>query len=263
VADAVAAARRAGLANVSLDLLYDVPGQSVESWERTVRGAIALGVEHVSAYALTLDDPDAEGLTGLRGDHLPLRAGARAWRARALPDQDEDRAAACYERADGLLAAAGFAWYELSNWARPGFESRHNLAYWRREPYEAVGPGAHAHDGGAGRRWNAARLEGYVQALAGPAPRLPPGGSEVVDPGTQAADAAMLGLRLREGIAPDLAALPGIAGAVEWGRAHGLVHAGPDDRFRLTLRGRLLADEVFVRLGSEGPGPERPGTGAP
>jgi oxygen-independent coproporphyrinogen-3 oxidase len=261
VEDAMAAARSAGLTNISVDLLYDVPGQTAESWEWTVNEAISLGVGHVSAYALTLDDPDAEGLTGTFGDHLPLRAGARAWRARARREQHEDRAADCYERAEELLTAAGFAWYELSNWARPGFESRHNLAYWRREPYEAVGPGAHAHDGGASRRWNAARLDGYVEALA--AGHLPPGGSELLDPAAQALEAAMLGLRLRDGIGPQEAAAPGVAPAVDWGTANGLIARDAGGGCRLTLRGRLLADEVFVRLERVGPGPLRPGGGGP
>jgi putative oxygen-independent coproporphyrinogen III oxidase len=255
VAEAVAAARRAGLTNVSVDLLYDVPGQTLTSWERTLGEVLRLGVEHVSAYALTLDDPAAEGLTGPLGDHLPPRPGARSWRERARAEQDEERAAACYERADQLLSAAGLAWYELSNWARPGFESRHNLAYWRRQPYEAVGPGAHAHDGGATRRWNAARLNGYLEALVpatGCAPRLPPGGEETLGLATQVGEAAMLGLRLCEGIGPQLAAAPGVAPAVEWGMAEGLLQGSPEGRLRLTNRGRLLADEVFVRLSMAG-----------
>ena len=137
----------------------------------------------MSAYALTLDDPDAEGLTARPATTCRRRRGARRWRDAAPPEQDDDRAAAQYELAVDRLAAAGFRGYEISNWARPGHESRHNLAYWRRRPYEAVGPGAHAFDG-ATRRWNAARLDGYLAALAPPdgcAPRLPPGGAETLD----------------------------------------------------------------------------------
>ena len=179
VGAAVREAREAGIGSISVDLLYDVPGQSLEAWAATLDAAIALGVDHVSAYALTLDDPDAEGLTGPLGDHLPTTAGARRWRAAAAEAQDDDRAAAQYRLAVDRLGAAGFRGYEISNWARPGHESRHNLVYWRREPYEAVGPGAHAFDGSM-RRWNAARLDGYLAALApgsGGARRvLPPGG---------------------------------------------------------------------------------------
>ncbi len=127
-----------------MDLLYDVPGQRLATWATTLEAVIDLAPDHVSCYALTLDDPDAEGLTGPGGDHLPTTAGARRWRERARLGQDEDRAAAAYALADASLEGAGMPWYELSNWARPGAESRHNLAYWARRPYEAVGPGAHA-----------------------------------------------------------------------------------------------------------------------
>src|SRR5688572_23374043 len=106
----VHAARQAGFANISLDLLYDVPGQTLDSWRDTLAGTLALEPDHVSAYALTLDDPDLEGITGPTGDHLPLRPGARAWRDRASSEQDPDRAAAMYELADDALAAAGLAW---------------------------------------------------------------------------------------------------------------------------------------------------------
>ncbi len=146
----------------------------------TLDAALELAPDHLSLYALTLDDPDAEGLTGEGGDHLPTTAGARRWRETARPLQDEDRAAAQYHHAVHRLAADGWHGYEISNWARPGHESRHNLAYWERRPYEAVGPGAHAFDG-VTRRWNAARLAGYLAALTpadGSPAVLPPGGSE-------------------------------------------------------------------------------------
>ncbi len=248
VADAVAAARAAGIAQVSLDLLYDVPGQRLASWAATVEGALALGPDHVSCYALTLDDPDSEGLTGPDGDHLPTTPGARRWRERARGAQDEDRAAAAYALADAALEGAGMPWYEISNWARPGAESRHNLAYWQRLPYEAVGPGAHAFDG-ARRRWNAARLEGWLGALApaaGGPPRLPPGGEEVIDAAAAQAEELILGLRTARGIGREraLARLD----VFSWALDAGLVEEAPPDRVRLTLRGRLLSNELFSRL---------------
>ncbi|HEX4898660.1 MAG TPA: coproporphyrinogen-III oxidase family protein, partial [Candidatus Limnocylindrales bacterium] len=147
VADAVAEARAAGVSSLSLDLLYDVPGGTVDGWMTTLERALELGPDHLSLYALTLDDPDAEGLTGPLGDHLPATRGARRWRDAARAGQDEDRAVGMYHHAVHRLAAAGFDGYEISNWARPGHQSRHNLAYWERRPYEAVGPGAHAFDG--------------------------------------------------------------------------------------------------------------------
>ncbi len=148
------------------------------------------------------------------------------------------------------MSAAGFRGYEISNWARPGHESRHNLAYWRREPYEAVGPGAHAFDGRR-RRWNAARLDGYLAALApadGGPPRLPPGGSEVVDDADAAVEAVILGLRLDTGLDRDEARAGPLGPHLAWALAAGLLEHGPGGRVRLTRSGRLLSNELFVRL---------------
>ncbi len=249
VAAAVAEARAAGIASVSLDLLYDVPGQTPGSWARTLDGAIELEPDHLSLYALTLDDPDAEGLTGPTGDHLPTRPGARRWRERARSEQDEDRAADAYLLADDRLRAAGFAWYEISNAARPGHASRHNLAYWERRSHEAVGPGAHAFDGRV-RRWNAARLEPYLRALTPPVgstPDLPPGGSETLDPRTADAEAVILGLRLTIGVPAAWVGRPPLDAITAEALAGGLLEI-VDDRVRLTTRGRLLSNEVFAQL---------------
>ncbi|HEY5629160.1 MAG TPA: coproporphyrinogen-III oxidase family protein [Candidatus Limnocylindrales bacterium] len=250
---AVAEARAAGIPSVSVDVLYDVPGQSLDAWGATLDATLALGVDHVSAYALTLDDPDAEGLTGPLGDHLPTRAGARRWREAAVREQDEDRAAGQYRLAVDRLGAAGFRGYEISNWARPGHESRHNLAYWRRLPHEAAGPGAHAFDGVV-RRWNAARLDAYVASLSRADPSLPPGGSESISPAQAAAERAILGLRLDSGLALGEASAEAslLAPHLSWGIDAGLLEAfdGADGepRVRLTTDGRLLSNELFARL---------------
>ena len=249
VAGAVEAARAAGIASVSLDLLYDVPDSTEERWAATLEAALALGPDHLSLYALTLDDPDAEGLTGAAGDHLPTTAGARQWRDRARPAQDDDRAAAEYRHAVKRLAADGWRGYEISNWARPGHESRHNLVYWERRPYEAIGPGAHAFDG-ATRRWNAARLDGYIAALTpndGSAPRLPPGGAERLDPATATAEALILGLRTDRGIAREAAARPPFGDVATWAADAGLLQER-GNRLVLTTEGRLLSNELFSRL---------------
>ncbi len=250
VADAVAAARRAGLGSVSLDLLYDVPGQSIGSWMASLDAALDLRPDHLSLYALTLDDPDAEGLTGPAGDHLPTTRGARRWRDAATREQDEDRAAAMYHHAVHRLAADAWHGYEISNWARPGNESRHNLAYWERRPYEAVGPGAHAFDG-ATRRWNAARLDGYVAALSrgdGRPPLLPPGGSERLDPAAATAEAVILGLRTDRGVPLAAATAPPLDAEFGWALAAELIAITSDERIVLTTRGRLLSNELFARL---------------
>jgi oxygen-independent coproporphyrinogen-3 oxidase len=245
VANAVAAARAAGITSINIDLLNDVPGQTEASFARSLDGALALGPDHLSLYALTLDDPTAEGLTGPVGDHLPTPPGARRWRDRARREQDEDRAAAQYTYATDRLGHAGWRGYEVSNWARPGHESRHNLAYWRRRPYAAVGPGAHAFDGRT-RRWNAARLDTYLAALD--AGRLPTVGEEAIDEATADAESLILGLRTDDGVPVAAAGRPRFREAIAWATANGLATHDPDDRMRLTTRGRLLSNEVFARL---------------
>ena len=260
VAAAVSAAREAGFVSVSLDLLTDIPGQTITSWRSTLEAALALEPDHLSAYSLTLDDPDAEGLTGPDGDHLPVSRGARSWRTQAQAEQSQDRAAEMELLTDEFAGAAGLQRYEIANLARPGHESRHNLLYWRRRPYLALGPGAHASDGVRRRTWNAARLDGYVAALE--TGQLPPGGSEEVDDAAALAEEAMLALRLSEGIDAALAAEPGLVPALDWARERGLVEevAG---RTRLSPPGRLLANEVFVRLLPDtGPGAAGSGGGA-
>jgi putative oxygen-independent coproporphyrinogen III oxidase len=249
VADSVAAARGAGMGSVSLDLLYDVPSGSLDTWVASLDGALAVAPDHLSLYALTLDDPDAEGLTGPVGDHLPTTSGARRWRTAARRDQDDDLAATQYQHAVDRLAADGWRGYEISNWARPGHESRHNLAYWERRSYEAVGPGAHAFDG-VTRRWNAARLDAYRAALMPPgvAPAtLPPGGAEILDATTAAAETVVLGLRTDRGLPLTARDEPPLAAAYDWALDTGLLTA-IDDRIVLTTRGRLLSNELFSRL---------------
>jgi oxygen-independent coproporphyrinogen-3 oxidase len=247
VADAVNGARAGGIPSVNLDLLYDIPDTDHATWMATLDSALALEPDHLSLYALTLDDPDAEGLTGPTGDHLPTTRGARRWRDAVRPGQDEDRAAAQYHHAALVLAEGGYRGYEISNWARPGHESRHNLAYWLRRPHEAVGPGAHAFDGVV-RRWTGARLDAYVAALGGSAPTLPPGGVDVLDEPTAAAEAVILGLRLDTGVPFAAAHEPPLADAFGWALAAGLLTVTQDDRIILTTRGRLLSNELFSRL---------------
>ena len=246
----LAEARAAGVRSVSLDLLYDVPDSPAERWSATLEAAIALAPDHLSLYALALDDPDAEGLTGVAGDHLPTPRGARRWRQRARVGQDEDRAAAAYELATERLGAAGYRGYEISNWARPGHEGRHNLAYWQRQPYEAVGPGAHAFDGRT-RRWNAARLDGYVAALTPPAgsrPGPPPGGSETLHPAAARAEAMVLALRTDRGVRASALRDPAFGGTLRLALDGGHARLTDDARLVLTTAGRLLSNELFSQL---------------
>lgn len=245
VADAVVGAREAGIASVNVDLLYDIPDTDLPTWMRTLDGALAMAPDHISLYALALDDPDAEGLSGPHGDHLPLTRGARRWRDAVRVGQDEDRAAAQYHHATVVLAEAGYRGYEIANWAQPGHESRHNLAYWHREPHEALGPGAHAFDG-VTRRWNAARLDFYVAALD--RGELPPGGSATTDPEAAAAEAVILALRLDTGVPLSAAHAPPLVEHFGWALAAELLDVTEDGRVVLTTRGRLLSNELFQRL---------------
>jgi oxygen-independent coproporphyrinogen-3 oxidase len=250
VADAVAGARDGGFGSINLDLLYDIPDGSLATWMDTLEHALELRPDHLSLYSLMLDDPDAEGLTGVDGDHLPTTRGARRWRDAAIPAQDEDLAAAQYHHAVHRLAGDGWRGYEISNWARPGHESRHNLGYWERRPYEAVGPGAHAFDG-ATRRWNAANLGRYLAALTPAvdvAPSLPPGGAEDLDAEMALAESIVLGLRTDRGLPRSAATEPPLADAFGWALAAELLTIDAADRIVLTTRGRLLSNELFARL---------------
>ncbi|MEZ5129802.1 MAG: radical SAM family heme chaperone HemW, partial [Micropruina glycogenica] len=133
VADVVGWARAAGFGSVSLDLIYGTPGESVDDWRASLAAALACRPDHMSAYALIIEDG--------------TRLAAQIRRGDVPPPVDDDQAD-FYEVADRELTAAGLDWYELSNWSRPGHECRHNLAYWRGNPWWGVGPGAHSHVGG-------------------------------------------------------------------------------------------------------------------
>ena len=234
VAATVAQARAGGFDSLSVDLLYDVHGQTISTWRDTLSGTIELEPDHISAYALSLDEhaPSA--------DHVPVSRGAASWRSRARVQQDEDRAAAMYELADETFARAGLNWYEISNWAQPGRASRHNNVYWQSEPWQAVGPGAHSFDGLATRRWNDAPLSGYLDALD--RGDLPPGGSQLMSDEEAAAERMMLALRTPRGITRNDA-----LEILAWGLTNDLLEPF-GDRVRLTRRGRLLSNELFERL---------------
>ena len=235
----VSAARAAGIRSVSVDLLYDVPGQTIASWRDSLDGTLELEPDHVSAYALTLDDHDPGD------DYLPPSQGATRWRRRARTQQNEDRAAQMYEHADDRLARAGLHWYEISNWSRSGHDSRHNNVYWSGGAWEAVGPGAHAYDGVSTRRWSAANLERYISALA--ARQLPPGSQHVSGAPETAAESAILRLRTRAGLLHAIIRQPEFQSAVQWGIENSLLEVD-ENGVRLTRRGRLLSNELFARL---------------
>jgi putative oxygen-independent coproporphyrinogen III oxidase len=179
---AIGAARDAGYANVNLDLIYGANGETLESWERTVREAIALAPEHVSAYALTIEPATPLGRKVVSG---------------AAPAPDPDLQADMFQAACELLREAGYRHYEVSNWAKPGFECRHNLGYWERRPSIGLGAGAHSYRDDV-RWWNVRPPETYLQMID--AGELPIGGSESLDPSDAYLEEVFLKLRILEGV---------------------------------------------------------------
>ncbi len=232
VVDAVGQARAAGFDSVSVDLIYGTPGETLNEWRTSVEAAIILEPEHVSAYALIVEEGTALARRITRGEI----AGA-----------DDDDQAAKYELADELLSAAGYDWYEVSNWANaPGHRSRHNLAYWKGHHWWGFGPGAHSHVGGT-RWWNVKHPRAYAERLAaGHSPAL---AREVLDASTRQLERVLLEVRLREGLATSVlspaARIDCAALAREELIDSDALAAG---HVVLTLRGRLLADLVVRRL---------------
>lgn len=241
--DAFAAARAAGFDNVSIDLIYAIPGQSLDDWRDGLAMAIALGPDHLSCYALQLAlEPDEWAAAP--------RPGALRWRNRMVPRQDESLAADQYRLAERVLADAGYDHYELSSWARPGRQSRHNEAYWARGAYTGVGAGAHSYDGCEERSWNTRNLDTYLASVE--SGQRPMAGHEFLDEPTRAFEAVALGLRRVDGISrrafqAEFAADPleRFAEAVAGSAGMRLLEVD-GDVLRLSARGRLLASEVLV-----------------
>ena len=220
----VEAAREAGFENLSLDLIYGTPGETAGSWEESLGRALALGPDHISCYALTV-----EGGT-------PLSRAVRAGAAAPDPDVQADR----YLVADQLLAEAGYLRYEVSNWARPGRECRYNLTVWAQGEYEAYGNGAHGHR--RGRRFrNIRRLEAYLKAVE--SGRSPRAGEEAVAGWEAELDRLFVGLRRAVGVAPG----PGVEAfcASEEGRALAGAGVVVQQSSRLVVVNPLLTDEVL------------------
>ncbi|WP_371659923.1 radical SAM family heme chaperone HemW [Streptomyces sp. NBC_00280] len=228
----VAEARAVGFEHVNLDLIYGTPGESDDDWRASLEAVLGAGPDHVSAYALIVEE----------GTQL-----ARRIRRGEVPMTDDDVHADRYLIADEVLGAAGYEWYEVSNWATSrAARCLHNELYWRGADWWGAGPGAHSHVGGV-RWWNVKHPGAYAGALA--AGRSPGAGREVLSEEDRRVERVLLELRLREGVP---LALLRSAGLVAAGRAlgEGLLEAGPYDEGRavLTLRGRLLADAVVRDL---------------
>lgn len=219
--DAAKLARGAGFDNLNLDLVYGLPGQTSADWQTTLSDALAMVPEHLSLYALSLEP------------ETPLyRMVANG----QLPGIDPDLAADQYEFAEDALARHGYHHYEISNWAKPGKECRHNLVYWRNQPYLGVGAAAHSHIGR--RRFaNTTSLDKYLNGT------LSSEMDETISPDLEFAESAILGLRLDEGIDVNTRYHP----LVEEMTGAGLLETD-GGRIKLTGRGRLLGNEVFWRF---------------
>jgi putative oxygen-independent coproporphyrinogen III oxidase len=221
-------ARKAGFEHVNLDLIYGTPGEAPEDFARSLRTVIDAGVDHVSAYALIVEDGTRMATRMRRGE---------------LPFPSDDVAADRYLAAEEALTAAGFQWYEVSNWAKEAGECRHNLLYWTGADWWGLGPGAHSHVGGV-RWWNVKHPTAYAKRLND---GVSPGhGRELLSAEDRHVEDVMLRVRLRDGIALDRVDQGGAARALGDGLLEPSAYAA--GRLVLTLRGRLLADAVIRDL---------------
>ena len=216
VAQAVDAVRSAGISSINLDIMYGAHGESVDDWKRTVEEIVALQPTHVSAYGLTV-----EAGTPLAED--PARH----------PDDDDQ--ADKYIITDDVLSAAGFSNYEISNWAQPGHECRHNMVYWMQGNYRGFGCAAHSHENGR-RWWNVRTPDRYISCVE--SGESVEASFELLDDSTRAREALELSLRTTRGVPHDALDVEELEGIVE---VRG-------DRIVLTRQGRLLANDVSLRL---------------
>ncbi|WP_288819912.1 radical SAM family heme chaperone HemW [uncultured Corynebacterium sp.] len=231
-AAAVAEARAAGFEHINLDVIYGTPGESMADLDTTLEAVLATEVDHVSAYSLIVE---------------PGTAMARKVRRGELPMPDDDDLADRYERIDAALSQVGFSWYEVSNWAKPGGQCRHNMLYWRDGNWWGAGPGAHSHLDGT-RFYNVKHPARYAATISGG--ELPVKDSEGLTAEDRHTEKIMLGLRLAEGIDANLlgedeldkARRQAEAGMVEF------VSVDGGQRIQLTNRGRLLADAIIVDI---------------
>jgi oxygen-independent coproporphyrinogen-3 oxidase len=228
VEKAISMARAAGFKSISVDLIYGTPGESLADWQETVSAALALDIDHISAYALIVEAGTKLAVQIKRGDlTMPI----------------DDLMADMYLLVDQMCEEAGLTWYELSNWSKPGHECRHNIAYWQNKNWWGLGPGAHSHVDGK-RFWNLKHPTTYKQKLfAGESPILD---SELLTAEQIKDEAILLGIRMREGL--EIALLkPHQLEVLSEYRHNGFVEIN-EDRVLLTPTGRLIADRIVREI---------------
>jgi oxygen-independent coproporphyrinogen-3 oxidase len=242
IARAAGLLREAGMDNLAVDLMYAIPGQSMASWSASLAAAVVLNPAHLSCYALSFEE------------ETPLATDLRAGR---VSEMDEERQRSMYYRAVETLTEAGYEHYELSNFARPAGKCRHNLVYWRNEPYLGIGPAACSFVDG--RRWSTTRdMDAWLAAIDDTPRRLPPGEAEMLPPRAAMAEAMMLGLRMIDGIdedafaarygaRPDEAFPASISRHIELGM---LERSG--GRLRLAREALFISDAVLADIIYEG-----------
>lgn len=228
---AIEGARAAGFSSVSVDLIYGTPGESLDDWRSTVESALALGVDHISAYALIVESGTKLANQIKRGE---------------LSMPDDDLMADMYLLVDRLAQESGLSWYELSNWSKPGHESQHNIAYWKNSNWWGLGPGAHSHKDGV-RWWNIKHPTAYKAALFAGTTVIAE--SEVLTPSQLADEAIMLPIRMREGIALANLSPEQISRVSPYSQSG---HVDPlkweSGILQLTPEGRLIADRIVREL---------------
>jgi len=224
-------AREAGFDEISVDLIYGTPGESISDWQRSIDTALSLPITHISAYALIVESGTKLGAQVKRGDIV-------------MPDDDET--ADKYLLADEKFEAAGFRWYELSNWSKPGSESRHNLAYWNGDNWWGAGPGAHSHIDGR-RFWNVKHPTAYAQKMANGGD--PKHEEEFLTDSQKASEEIMLKIRLADGLAFD-SLTPIQIDTLEGFKSQGhlILQSWSEKRAVLTRSGRLIADRIVREI---------------
>ncbi|MEI6649624.1 MAG: radical SAM family heme chaperone HemW [Actinomycetes bacterium] len=224
-------ARTAGFDEVSVDLIYGAPGETIAEWEETINQALSLPISHVSAYALIVEEGTKFAAQVRRGDVV-------------MPDEDET--ADKYLLADQKFSAAGLHWYEVSNWAKPGSHCRHNVAYWEGKNWWGLGPGAHSHINGK-RWWNVKHPSAYADRLSQGID--PAQSSEILTSQERESERVMLAIRLPAGIAQASLTEEQVQRIRTFMEQGHLDEQGWSQGFiRLTLSGRLLADRIVREI---------------
>jgi oxygen-independent coproporphyrinogen-3 oxidase len=228
VEKAITMARAAGFQSISVDLIYGTPGESLEDWRETVEAALALDIDHISAYALIVETGTKLAAQIKRGD---------------LTMPNDDLMADMYLLVDEMCEAKGLTWYELSNWSKPGHQCRHNIAYWQNKNWWGLGPGAHSHVD-ARRFWNVKHPTTYKQKVfAGESPVLD---SEQLTQEQIKVESILLGIRMRDGLELELLE-PHQMEVLAGYRENGFVELR-DDRVVLSPAGRLIADRIVREI---------------